>query len=144
MTRGIFGEGGPYDIRRTGGDQYTMKILLPIDSDGFTGRQCPAGACSPGYFKIKFGTGIQNVQAEAFCPYCRHADKPSEFFTEPQLQYATDIIVKEASLAIGDLIQDALRRDMSCPHCGLDHAVFGLAVWCPDCGTDIFMTHVGD
>jgi hypothetical protein len=29
-----------------------------------------------------------------------------------------------------------------CPNCGLDHAVFGLAVWCSDCGQDIFLTHV--
>jgi len=35
-----------------------------------------------------------------------------------------------------------LRRDITCPNCGLDHAVFGIATWCPDCGTDIFLTHV--
>ena len=29
-----------------------------------------------------------------------------------------------------------------CPHCTLAHAVYGLAVWCPDCGRDIFITHV--
>jgi hypothetical protein len=35
-----------------------------------------------------------------------------------------------------------LRRDLSCPHCGLEHAVFGLATWCPDCGKDVFVLHV--
>jgi hypothetical protein len=37
---------------------------------------------------------------------------------------------------------DQIRRDLVCPHCGLDHSVFGLARWCPDCGRDIFLTHV--
>ena len=37
---------------------------------------------------------------------------------------------------------ETLRRDVTCPECGLEHAVFGLATWCPDCGADIFLTHV--
>jgi hypothetical protein len=38
--------------------------------------------------------------------------------------------------------EDEVQRGIICPHCGLDHSVFGLAIWCADCGTDIFMTHV--
>jgi len=38
--------------------------------------------------------------------------------------------------------EEELRRDVTCPHCTLDHAVFGLAVWCADCGKDIFLSHV--
>lgn len=38
--------------------------------------------------------------------------------------------------------EEQLRRDVTCPHCTLEHAVYGLAVWCPDCGEDIFITHV--
>ncbi len=38
--------------------------------------------------------------------------------------------------------EEELRRDVICPHCTLAHAVFGLAVWCADCGKDIFLTHV--
>jgi hypothetical protein len=38
--------------------------------------------------------------------------------------------------------EDVLRRDVSCPHCTLDHSVYGFATWCPDCGKDIFTTHV--
>ena len=37
---------------------------------------------------------------------------------------------------------EELRRDLICPKCGLEHAVFGIAVWCPDCGSDIFLQHV--
>jgi len=39
-------------------------------------------------------------------------------------------------------VEEELRRDVLCPDCGLEHAVFGLATWCPCCGSDIFMTHV--
>jgi hypothetical protein len=39
-------------------------------------------------------------------------------------------------------VEEELRRDITCPHCGLVHAVFGLAFSCPDCGKDIFLTHV--
>lgn len=38
--------------------------------------------------------------------------------------------------------EEILRRDLVCPKCTLDHSVYGLATWCPDCGEDIFMTHV--
>lgn len=38
--------------------------------------------------------------------------------------------------------EEVLRRDLTCPKCTLDHAVFGIATWCPDCGSDIFRTHV--
>jgi hypothetical protein len=38
--------------------------------------------------------------------------------------------------------EEELRRDVTCPHCTLAHAVFGLAVWCADCGKDIFLTHL--
>lgn len=39
-------------------------------------------------------------------------------------------------------LEDEMRRDVICPHCTLDQTVFGLATWCFDCGTDIFLTHV--
>ena len=38
--------------------------------------------------------------------------------------------------------EEELRRNVTCPHCSLTHAAFGIAVWCPDCGKDIFLTHV--
>ena len=39
-------------------------------------------------------------------------------------------------------VEEELRRDLRCPTCGLEHAVFGLASWCPDCGADLFLHHV--
>jgi hypothetical protein len=39
-------------------------------------------------------------------------------------------------------LEEELRRDLRCPGCTLEHAVFGLATWCPDCGADIFLVHL--
>ena len=179
MNDSIFKEGGPLDIRRTGNDQFTMNVSIPKDDHGRIARQCPAYSCSPGYFKVKPGTGITGGQQVAFCPYCRHAAVPSEFKTDEQLRYAKDMVVREAHKGIQNMLgkalgigpsgskkigggfismemtykpgslptvrhpmEDELRRDIVCPHCGLDHAVFGIAVWCADCGKDIFLTHV--
>ena len=135
--------------------------------------------CSPGYFKVRPGTGITSGQQFAYCPYCRHKDAPDKFTTKRQIQYAKDVMMREAHVGVGRMISNALglgpsgrrkfggdllsvemslkqgspptvfrpfeeelERAVVCPHCGLDHAVYGLAVWCSDCGRDIFMTHV--
>ena len=75
VSHELFRRGGPHNIRRTGHDQYTMQIKLPTDAVGMTVRACIHPSCSPGSFKIKFGTGLSQEQSEAFCPYCRaHAD----------------------------------------------------------------------
>lgn len=179
MSHEIFRQGGPYNIRRTGHDQYTMNIKLPTDAMGMTARECPDAACSPGSFKIKYGTGLTDEQEHAFCPYCRRAEDPDDFMTKGQERYLHDIVTDQAAEGLDRMVKDALglgpsgkkkfggdlvsmemsykperrppvrrpweeqlRRDVTCPHCTLEHAVYGLAVWCPDCGTDIFITHV--
>jgi hypothetical protein len=43
---------------------------------------------------------------------------------------------------VGRPLEEELRRDVQCPQCTLEHAVFGFATWCPDCGADIFPAHV--
>ena len=179
MRNSLFREGGPYKTRRTGADQYSMQIPIPKDADGRIARECPQADCSPGYFKLKLGTGITEGQQIAYCPYCHHGAEPSDFGTKEQIRYAKDVMMREAHEGIGRMLKDALdlgpsgRRKMGggpismelryepgsrphvrrpleeellravvCPHCGLDHAVFGLATWCSDCGRDIFITHV--
>jgi uncharacterized Zn finger protein (UPF0148 family) len=179
MREGVFREGGQHKIVRTGSNEYTMSIQIPTDADGLIGRECPDSSCSPGYFKVKLGTGITEGQLEAFCPYCRHAGEPSAFMTKAQIEYAKNTVHREAAKGLSSMIENALqlgptgkkrfggdfisvemsykpgdlphvkppieeklRRDVTCPNCGLEHAVFGLAIWCPDCGNDIFLVHV--
>ena len=167
MRNGIFGEGGPHKIKRSGQDEYTMSVRIPTDTDGLVGRECPNSSCSPGYFKVKLGTGITDGHVEAYCPYCRQADEPSGFMTKSQAEYAKNVVLREAEKGISNMFENALalgpsrkkrfgegpismeisykpghlsparppieeelRRDVTCPNCGLEHAVFGLANWC--------------
>lgn len=171
-------EGGPYRVRKVGGDQYSLSIPIPTDTAGLTARECPDDACSPGYFKVRIGTGL-TAQEIAYCPYCRRAAEPSDFMTEAQAEYTQQIVAREALAGasrmfrdalglgpsgkkkigggllsielsmkstrlppVGRLIEEELRRDVRCGACTLEHAVYGLAVWCPDCGGDIFLTHL--
>jgi hypothetical protein len=90
MTDKIFREGGPHNIRRIGQDKVEMSISIPQDADGLVGRSCPNNECSPGYFKVKNGTGITERQIEAFCPYCKHSAKPGDFATQEQIRYGKD------------------------------------------------------
>src|SRR5437588_5981704 len=108
MTTSLFREGGPYKVRRTGHEQYEMSIPLPPDSEGRVARECPSLVCSPGYFKVKSGTGITENHTEAFCPYCRFTSEPGKFFTNAQLQYAKEVMEREAVTGIGNMVRDAL------------------------------------
>jgi hypothetical protein len=179
VSKELLSEGGPHKIKKTGHDEYTFRISIPENSDGRLARECPSAECSPGYFKVKIGTGITEGQEVAYCPYCRTEAKPSEFTTKEQIRFAKDIVLREAHEGAERMIKDALgigpsgernlsegfisiglsykpglkphvhrpfeeevKRDILCPSCGLDHSVYGLAIWCADCGEDIFLTHV--
>lgn len=179
MSAGVFDNGGSHHIDRTGPDEYRMNVELPKDADGRTARECPSSDCSPGYFKVKGGTGITGGQEVAYCPYCRHSGEPNAFATHEQLRYAKDLLLNEACKGVDRMIRDAfelgssgrrklgggflsvemsykpsprpivrrpleeeLQRDIVCPHCTLNHSVYGLATWCADCGKDIFLAHV--
>jgi hypothetical protein len=179
MSGSIFEEGGPFKIRQTAPDKHEFTVPLPQNEDGRMARECPDLRCSPGYFKVKGGTGITGGQEEAFCPYCRRVGHPQEFHTQEQIRFAKEVMLGAARDGIQRLlakslgldssgrrkfggglvsmemrlepgskpaprrpVEESVRRDVVCPHCGLDHSVFGLATWCADCGRDIFLTHV--
>lgn len=106
MSESIFEEGGPHKIKRIDTDKYQMYVSLPLDADGRLARECSSENCSPGYFKVKPGTGITSGQEFAFCPYCRFSSEPGNFATKEQVRYAKDLVMKEAHKGIGKMIQD--------------------------------------
>ena len=82
-----------------------MKISLPTDENGFTGRECPVEECE-GYYKIKFGTGVMDVGYDkCFCPYCGHESTQDQFFTKEQISYIESIAVHEAQKYIGSEVK---------------------------------------
>lgn len=107
MTKRLFREGGPHNLKSLGNDQYQMSITMPKDVDGRVARECPNSLCSPAYFKVTPGTGITGGQDLAYCPYCKHEAEPSDFTTQEQIRYAKDIALREAQGGIDDMIKDA-------------------------------------
>lgn len=113
MPKRLFREGGPNQIRFLGDDSYSMRVSAPTDAEGRLARECPDGACSPGYLKVKCGTGITERQETAFCPYCRHPADPGNFHTREQIRYAEDIVTREAMDGAERMLKDALELDPS-------------------------------
>lgn len=108
MNRRLFRPGGSLNISDMGGDQYRATINLPRDADGRIARECPDASCSPGYFKVKPGTGITGGQVSAFCPYCRHEAEPNDFATAEQERYARELVMREARRGVDNMIRDTL------------------------------------
>jgi hypothetical protein len=108
MSYEIFREGGPLNAKRTGRDQYEMRVSLPKGADGRTARECPNQDCSPGYFKVTGGTGVKGPQAVAYCPYCQKTAKPSDFHTKEQIRYAEQLVKREAMIGMDRAVREAL------------------------------------
>jgi len=73
-------------------DHPRMKVTLPVDEDGFLGRQCPSPDCRR-YFKITPGTGLTGDNLPCHCPYCGHVDDAGDFHTEVQVEYVKALAV---------------------------------------------------
>jgi len=108
MSRRLLRPGGPLNIRDLGDDMFQATISIPKDADGRVARECPDKACSPGYFKVKPGTGILDGQLHAYCPYCHHQAVPDGFDTKEQARYAEDLLMREVHQGVDVLMRDAL------------------------------------
>jgi hypothetical protein len=109
MDDRLFEEGGPHRIRHTAEGKTEMAISVPDDAMGMHGRECPSPGCSPGFFKVKGGTGIVDESHDrAFCPYCRQADHPTAFATTEQVRYAQEIAIQEAARGVNRMISRTL------------------------------------
>jgi len=82
-----------------------MKISMPTDENGLTGRECPNPECL-GTFKIKFGTGLKGENLPCHCPYCGHVAPHDQFWTQEQLAYIQSIAMNEVSKALKAFTQD--------------------------------------
>lgn len=79
-----------------------IKVSLPLDQQGFTGRECPK--CYK-YFKVKSGTGLPT--SICHCPYCGYTGDYNEFFTKDQIEYAKSIALREV---VGQVIEPEFRK----------------------------------
>jgi len=137
-------------------------IAIKPDADGYLGRECPNAECE-GYFKVRTGTG-NSQNRTCYCPYCGKRGDPNDFATKDQLEYAKSVVMREVKEALfkdlrkmerhtsGGFInfsvkveggppiplhhyrEKALETQVICEACKLDYMVYGVFVYCPDCG----------
>lgn len=75
-----------------------IRVSLPTDENGYTGRECPDQDCE-GYFKIVFGTGLPDA-TQCHCPYCGHSADQSDFATRDQIEYAKSVAMRKITDAV--------------------------------------------
>ncbi|MCD6326538.1 hypothetical protein J7M28_03145 [bacterium] len=80
-----------------------FQISLPLDGEGYLGRECPSTDCER-YFKIKPGTGLEGENLPVHCPYCGHKGPMDHFHTQSQINYVTSVVERK--------VQNAVVRDM--------------------------------
>jgi Zn ribbon nucleic-acid-binding protein len=79
-----------------------VRVELPTDEKGLTGRQCPS--CQR-YFKLKFGTGLPVETTH--CPYCGEEADASDYLTPEQREYALTAALPEINRrVIGPMMRD--------------------------------------
>lgn len=135
-----------------------VKIKMPTDENGMTGRECPRKTCL-GYFKIQFGTGLKGKNVPCYCPYCGHKASQGQFWTPDQLKYARSVGIRKVADSIAQGLrgldfssgvrmsfvpasplpiryyrEKELETDMVCSNCTLHYAIYGVFAYCPDCG----------
>lgn len=85
-----------------------IKVSIPTDENGLTGRECPNPECL-GVFKIKLGTGLKEEEGKELpchCPYCGHVAPQDNFWTQEQLDYIRSIAMNEVTQALKGLTQE--------------------------------------
>jgi hypothetical protein len=82
-----------------------VKVSIPTDENGLTGRECPNPDCL-GNFNVKFGTGLKGDDLPCHCPYCGHIAPHDNFWTQEQLAYIRSIAMNEVSKALKELTAD--------------------------------------
>jgi len=92
-------------LRRLGNQ---FEISLPLDTEGYLGRECPQGDCER-YFKIKPGTGLKGDSLPVHCPYCGHTGPMNDFHTRNQIEYAKSVVERQVHQAVVRDLEDMAR-----------------------------------
>lgn len=91
-----------------GDGQIHLKVSIPLDDDGFFGRECPE--CNQ-HFRIAHDDydGLSD-DLELWCVYCGHHDDHSDFMTEQQRDRVMRAASDYAMQLIGQALDDSFGR----------------------------------
>jgi endogenous inhibitor of DNA gyrase (YacG/DUF329 family) len=143
-------------------DGFTASVSMPLDENGFFGRQCPS--CER-FFKMNHEEykGLPD-ELQLTCPYCGHETEHSDFMSPDQrqralaattaigMQFVHQMVNESFSSAVAGsrsitytpgspppvselptYVEEAVERVVACPVCGLHAAVYGASTYCPAC-----------
>lgn len=131
---------------------FRVKLGTGITGEGYQKAFCPycRAEAEPSEFttKAQIEYGKRIVENEVLGGVDRMIQKALGLGPSGKKKFGGGMFSMEMSYKaprkrpVGRPLEEELRRDLKCPHCTLEHAVFGLATWCPDCGADVFPVHV--
>lgn len=143
-------------------DGFTLTVAMPTGDDGLLPLVCPVEPDHR--FKVRVIQSSGESPSDCHCPYCGHTAPTWDFmpaqmarvqeatagFGEQYLQqlfsdvfghmarrnsglsYRPGTLPPTRSLPTYEI--EPTRRSMTCLHCGETFAVYGLAIYCPECG----------
>lgn len=93
------------------GDEFRVDVSVPLDEDGYLGRQCPE--CSMSFRMNGEDYKALSDDLELWCVYCGHHQEHSEFMTAQQrdrvMRAAGDLGMQIASQALSDAFRGLSR-----------------------------------
>jgi len=95
---------------RRAGSQVTSHLSLPLDADGFFGRECPSRDCLA-YFKLHLDDyGIARSAQRLTCPVCGTTESDEHFHTQEQVSRMHAGAVELARGALDEVLRDFARK----------------------------------
>jgi hypothetical protein len=95
---------------RRSGNQVTSSLSLPVDPDGFFGRECPNRECLA-YFKLhKDDYGLARSAHRLTCPVCGTTESDEHFHTQDQIARMRAGAMELARGTLDQVLRDFARR----------------------------------
>ncbi len=91
------------------GDDISIPVQLPLDSDGFLRRECPSCELEFKWFNHEQGDPDAEGVEQYHCPRCGATASTDSWWTPGQLAYMQSVAAPEIEQAIGDAFRDAFR-----------------------------------
>jgi hypothetical protein len=76
-------------------DEQTLEVSVPLDDDGFLRRACPTCEREFKWFNSPGGEGEPLPVGGYFCPYCQVQGPPELWFTNEQVELATNRVARD-------------------------------------------------
>jgi hypothetical protein len=90
-------------------EEFSVPVSLPLDSDGFLRRECPACELQFKWYAHQEGDTDAEQVHQYFCPRCGRPAGPDSWWTPAQLAHAQSA----AGPTLDQYVQDALKDSFS-------------------------------